>query len=290
MKINWRLTLITCAVTLLTACSPQNQSNTAAVKPAKASPTAAASHTESATAKDTHTEARTCKFTMGFDVWEPYQFIGFGRKVQGLDIEFINLVAEELNCDVDYEQGSWGDLLSLLKDGKIDFVLGASVTEERKRYALFSQAYRSEEFQLYVRAEQEHKYRQASVADFVREKNSLGVIDEYFYGDELTSLMDNNDYATNFKPAFMGEINLARLIDGDIDGFLEDSFVGASLIRRKGLEKYITAHQAKISTGDVYVMFSKASVKPEMVDKFNRAMRSIKNNGKYDTLIQKYSD
>lgn len=284
MKINWRMTLVGCAVTLMTACSPQKQTTTT-TDAASAAPAVAAT-----VAKTKLAEPRSCQFTMGFDVWEPYQYIGFGRKVQGLDIELINLVAEEINCDVNYKQGSWGDLLSLLKEGKVDFVLGASITEERKSFALFSDAYRSEEFQLYIRADEEHRYRQASVADFVRDNHKLGIIGEYFYGDELTSLMDDAKYSSLFKAAFMGEINLARLIDSDIDGFLEDSFVGASLIRRKGLEKLITPHQAKINTGDVYVMFSKISVKPEIVDQFNAAMRRIKNNGKYDLLIQKYSD
>ncbi|MFT5162142.1 MAG: polar amino acid transport system substrate-binding protein [Alteromonadaceae bacterium] len=279
MNLNWRMTLFGCAVTLLAACSPQKQTNKAATETA---PKAAAAKQAA--------QPRSCKFTMGFDVWEPYQFIGFGRKVQGLDIELINMVAEELDCDVDYKQDSWGNLLGQLKEGKIDFVLGASITEERKSFALFSDAYRSEEFQLYIRAEEEHSYRQASVVDFVRDNHKLGIINEYFYGDELTGLMDDAQFADRFKPTFMGEINLARLIDGDIDGFLEDSFVGASLIRRKGLEKRITPHQATIHTGDVYVMFSKLSIKPAMVNRFNGAMSNIKNNGKYDQLIQKYSD
>lgn len=288
MKINWRTTLISCAVTLLTACSPQNQTTTTVTTSDNKSPPLSQVNTQATAAVKRRAE-EDCRLTMGFDVWEPYQFIGFGREVQGLDVELVNLVAEELNCDVDYRQDSWGNLLSELKVGKVDLLLGASITDERKNFALFSDAYRSEEFQLYIRAEEEHRYRQASVADFIRDKHSLGVIGEYFYGKELTALMDDAQFSDNFKPTFMGEINVARLIDGDIDGFLEDSFVGASLIRRKGLEKRITAHQAKINTGDVYVMFSKLSVKPTLVERFNIAMRKIKNNGKYDLLIEKYS-
>jgi polar amino acid transport system substrate-binding protein len=287
MKNNWRIYLIACAVTLLGACSPQTDNSTTANTPdsGKAVTTAPAT-----TPPPASKQARTCKFTMGFDVWEPYQFIGFGREVQGMDIELIKMVAEQMNCDVVYQQDSWGNLLAQLKVGKIDFVLGASVTEERKSFALFSDPYRKEEFQLYIRADEEHRYRQATVADFVRDNHKLGVIGEYFYGEELTGLMDNEQYAGLFKPAFMGEINLARLIDGDIDGFLEDSFVGASLIRRKGLDKYITAHQAKINTGEVYVMFSKSTIKPQVVANFNTALKEIKNNGNYDRLVKKYSD
>lgn len=285
MKINWHKYLIACTVAFMAACSPQNNSGTTNIDNDGATTTERPQ--PAAIAKPA---SRNCKFTMGFDVWEPYQFIGFGRKVQGLDIELIHLVADKLNCDVDYRQDSWGNLLVLLKKGEIDFVLGASITEERKSFALFSEPYRSEEFQLYIRADEEHKYRQATVIDFIRDNNKLGTIGEYFYGDELSNLMDDEKYSGLFKPAFMGEINLARLLDGDIDGFLEDSFVGASLIRRKGLDKYIAAHQAKINTGEVYVMFSRTTVKPEVVKSFNVALREIKKNGEYDKLVQKYAD
>jgi len=282
MKKHLQVLFIAVVSILTTACGQQK------AEPAVATTPAAPAQMASKVAPEP-TKSHSCELKVGFDVWEPYQYIGLGREVQGLDIELIQMVAERLNCGVKYQQDSWGNLLTLLKSGKIDLVLGASITDERKTYALFSEPYRSEEFLLYIRAEQEHKFRQASVVDFVLDGNKLGTIGEYFYGDELSSLMDDQKYGKSFYPAFMGEINLARLLDGDIDGFLEDSFVGASLVRRKGLEKYITPHQAKISTGDVYVMFSRVSVKAQVVSDFNQALGELKNNGEYDKLVNKYS-
>lgn len=281
MKLPLRGILIAIALSLVVACSEQasNQSD------ANQSKQIAQSEPSS-----TQTQSRSCQFTMGFDVWEPYQYIGLGKAVKGMDIELVQMVADKLNCGITYRQDSWGNLLNLLKAGKIDMVLGASITDERKAFALFSEPYRSEEFLLYIRAEDVHKHRQASVVDFVLDNNKIGTIGEYYYGNELSSLMDDEKYGKQFQPVFMGEINLARLLDGDIDGFLEDSFVGASLVRRKGLAKYITPHQAKISTGDVYVMFSRATVAPEKVNQFNQALIELKNNGDYDRLVSKYSD
>ena len=277
MKFLWRGVLIAAAFSVISACSDQ------------ASTDKADSQDKGLSSSTTHGKTTSCQLTMGFDVWEPYQYIGLGRKVQGMDIELIQMVAERLNCNIEYQQDSWGNLLNLLKVGKIDLVLGASITDERKTFALFSEPYRSEEFVLYIRADEVHKHRQASVVDFVLDNNKIGTIGEYYYGQELSSLMDDKKYGQLFYPVFMGEINLARLLDGDIDGFLEDSFVGASLVRRKGLAKYITPHQAKIKTGDVYVMFSRTSVKPQMVSKFNQALVALKKSGEYDRLVEKYS-
>lgn len=281
MKSHLRGILIAATLSIVVACSDQADNQT----DSNTSQQGAASQTASAQTQD-----KSCQFTIGFDVWEPYQYIGLGKEVKGMDIELVNMVASKLNCGIEYRQDSWGNLLSLLKAGKIDMVLGASITEERKAFALFSEAYRSEEFLLYIRAEEVHKHRQASVVDFVLDNNKIGTIGEYYYGEELSGLMDDEKYGKQFQPVFMGEINLARLLDGDIDGFLEDSFVGASLVRRKGLAKYITPHQAKISTGDVYVMFSRATISSEKVNDFNQALIELKNNGDYDKLVAKYSE
>ena len=281
MKSHLHGILIAATLSIVVACSDQanNPTDSSTSQQVAASQTAIA-----------QTQDKSCQFTIGFDVWEPYQYIGLGKEVKGMDIELVNMVANKLNCGIEYRQDSWGNLLGELKAGKIDMVLGASITEERKAFALFSEAYRSEEFLLYIRAEEVHKHRQASVVDFVLENNKIGTIGEYYYGEELSGLMDDDKYGKQFQPVFIGEINLARLLDGDIDGFLEDSFVGASLMRRKGLAKYITPHQAKISTGDVYVMFSRATISSEKVNDFNQALVELKNNGDYDKLVAKYSE
>lgn len=280
MKLRLRGILITVALSLVVACSEQANNQTDGEQ----------SKQDKQTQLSSSQAQKSCQFTMGFDVWEPYQYIGLGKAVKGMDIELVQMVADKLNCGITYRQDSWGNLLNLLKAGKIDMVLGASITDERKVFALFSEPYRSEEFLLYIRAEDVHKHRQASVVDFVLDNNKIGTIGEYYYGRELSDLMDDDKYSKQFHPVFMGEINLARLLDGDIDGYLEDSFVGASLVRRKGLAKYITPHQAKISTGEVYVMFSRATVSPEKVTDFNQALVELKNNGDYDRLVSKYSD
>jgi len=86
----------------------------------------------------------------------------------------------------------------------------------------------------------------------------------------------------------MGELNVARLLDMDIDAYLEDSFVGASIIRRKALGSMIEPHSISITTGDIYVMFSKASISQEQVQAFNVALAEYKLSEDYANTINKY--
>lgn len=232
-------------------------------------------------------EKNDCKLTLGYDSWEPYQYLDIGNKVRGLDIDLLLMVAKRMPCKVEYAQGAWIDLLAQLKKGEIDILLGASKTEKRKQFAMFSEPYRTEQFSLYVRKDDEAAQQLSSFGDFITKGKKFGVVDDYFYGDELSGLRDN-DKNSQFVSAIIGEMNIARLLDDNIDAFFEDSIVGASMIRRKGLSSFIVPHNLSITTGDVYVMFSRKSVTPDTVEKFNYGLKDVIKSGEYEALVTMY--
>jgi polar amino acid transport system substrate-binding protein len=91
-----------------------------------------------------------------------------------------------------------------------------------------------------------------------------------------------------FVESTMSEQNIAVLLDDQVDAVLEDSFVGAAIIRRKGLEQQIQPHKVKLPETPIYVMFSKSTVQPEQVSSFNEALKQLKDSGDYQLLIGKY--
>ena len=232
-------------------------------------------------------EKNNCKLTLGYDSWEPYQYLDIGNKVRGLDIDLLHMVSKRMPCKIEYTQGAWIDLLAKLKTGEIDILLGASKTSKREKFAMFSEPYRTEQFTLYVRKDDTSSMRLNSFAEFIQRGKKLGVVDDYFYGDELSELRDENDDA-QFVSAIIGEMNIARLLDENIDAFFEDSIVGASMIRRKGLSSLIVPHKLSITTGDVYVMFSRKSVPPQTVNKFNQGLKQVILSGEYEALVKMY--
>ena len=229
-----------------------------------------------------------CVMTMGMDAWEPYQFMTVGNTPTGLDVELVQAVTATMGCQLNVVQGSWLELLTLLKEGEIDFVLGASQTEERKAFAYFSEPYRQERFQLYVRKGDAEKPF-TDLAAFLNAGHKVGIVNEYYYGDEVAKLYGDEALRSQFVGAIISELNMARLLDEEIDGLLEDSFVGASILRRKGLDKYIQPHSISLGSSDVFVMFSKASVTAEQVQQFNQALGQLRSSGAYNRLLEKYS-
>ncbi len=280
MKIISRLVTLSLLSLTIIACTPNKVSDETNANQASA-PTQQSEQAQEQINSD-------CSFTIGFDSWEPYQYADVGGKTSGLDIEIVSTVIDKMNCSISYKQATWVTLLSDLRAGEVDMLLGASKTEEREQFALFSDPYRMEEFSLYIRKDDSYT-DWTSVSDFIQNGSRIGIVEDYYYGPEVSMLLEGSVTSAYFSPGIMGELNIARLLDHDIDGFLEDSFVGASLLRRKALSEYIVAHDVKIQTGNAYVMFSKKSVSEEHVSKFNQHLMDIKNNGEYDGIMNKYS-
>lgn len=228
-----------------------------------------------------------CTLNLGFDSWEPYQFMGIGQEVRGLDIDLVEMVAKRMNCKVSYSQAPWIDLLAQIRTGEIDMLLGASKTAKREEFAMFSSPYRTEKFSLFIRKADDDLLKLKSFSEFINKGKKIGVVDDYFYGDELTELRDSSE-SNQFVSAIMGELNVARLLDENIDAYFEDSIVGASMIRRKGLSTRIVPHGLSIETGDVYVMFSKKSVSEDTVNQFNQELSKVIKSGEYDKLVKMY--
>ncbi|WP_196139897.1 ABC transporter substrate-binding protein [Aliikangiella sp. G2MR2-5] len=230
-----------------------------------------------------------CQLNMGWDPWEPYQYLSPDNKVRGLEIELVGAIAQEAGCELKFVQKSWMNLLNGIRNGSIDLLGGATKTVAREQFARFSDYYRHESFILYVRSGESEKYKNKSLKQLLEEGFRLGVTQDYIYGDQVTQLQDIPELASKFTSVPTTEVNYYNLIQNNIDGFLEDPFVAAYTIRRKGLQEQIIAHPLEIHSGDVSIMFSKNSVNEETVAAFNDALKRLKESGAYKKILDKYS-
>lgn len=235
------------------------------------------------------TVAAACNLKMGWDPWEPYQYLSPDGDVKGLEVELISAMARESACEITFVQDNWMNLLTGLRNGSIDMLGGATQTSSRDKFAYFSSAYRHETFMLYIRAGESDQYVDKDLQTLLQDGFRMGVTQDYIYGDQVNALQDNESLAENFVVVPITEVNYYNLTQDQIDGFLEDPFVAAFTIRRKGLQGQIEALDVVIHSGDVSVMFSRESVQAETVKAFNAALEKLKSSGEYEQILAKYS-
>ena len=231
----------------------------------------------------------SCRLTMGWDPYETYHYMNPVGEINGLDVEIVSAIAADANCQISFERDNWANLLQRIRDGDVDLISGATLTPEREAYALFSEPFRMETFALFVRAGERNQYSGASLRELVDAGMKIGVTDAYIYGEEVRAMQDDPGYEDRFFPADLGETSASRMLDGEIDGFIEDIFVASSLIRRRGLEDDIETHPVDIGgSNEVRLMFSRSSVDGDLVARFNQSLAHLQESGEYDKIRNRY--
>lgn len=278
MRNKTLISLVSCLIIVLASCSesPDTKKTDAQITP-KEAPTKPVA------------KVPACQLNMGWDPWEPYQYLTPEDEVKGLEIDLVTAMAKGAGCELKFVQKNWMNLLNGIRNGSIDLLAGASKTKAREEFALFSDKYRFESFVLYVRAGEVEKHSGSTLKEILQGDFKLGVTDDYIYGDIVTELQDDENYSGKFVGVPTTEVNYFNLIQNDIDGFLEDPFVAAYTIKRKGLQGQIEAHPIVVHSGSVSLMFSKKSVKPEIVKAFNESLLQLMTSGDYQKIIEKYS-
>lgn len=230
-----------------------------------------------------------CRLTMGWDPWPPFHYEDVGGELAGFDVALLRAMATEAGCELLFERDSWGALLGKLREGRLDLLTGATSTEERREFGLFSAPIRREEFALYVRAEDVSTWRADALGELMEQGFSLGVIDGYVYDDEIEGILTAPAYTEQVVYAHFGEALGGMLLDDEIDGFVENVYAAASIIRRLGLSETITRHPLRLGEGtDVHIMYSKVSISPELVEQLDAALQRLKDSGGYKTLQVQY--
>ncbi|MCK4825578.1 transporter substrate-binding domain-containing protein, partial [bacterium] len=73
--------------------------------------------------------------------WPPFNFFEKG-KPQGLSIDYMNLLAQKLNLQVEYITGpSWNEFMEMIRSHKLDVMLNIVKTEDRTKFILFTDPY-----------------------------------------------------------------------------------------------------------------------------------------------------
>lgn len=273
------LPALTLVAIILAGCQPADEPQTESA--------GESAETQQAPSESATVDAE-CRLDVGWDPWEPYHYLAAGGELQGLDVELIESLAERAGCELEFVQGSWHGLLRLLRAGELDVMMGATRIPEREEYAIFSEPYRSETFRLYVLDSEAENYRGRTLPQLMDDGFRLGVTSGYYYGDEVSDLIENPEYDNQVLEAAVGELNFTRLIDLQIDGFLEDAFVAAAIARRRLDSARVQPLEGEVSSGEVTFMFSRNSVDPAIVERFDAALAGLRESGRHRQLLDRY--
>ena len=185
---------------------------------------------------------------------------------------------------------SWAESLQGLRDGTVDFVMGAYEIDARKEFAYYSIPYREEEMALYHRVGDKELQNVRDLAQFfslLRERPfRMGYTDGFAVGGQkVQAFFDNPPPTLERVPSSGYSDNLRLLLNGTIDFFIANPVVMDRMLLAEGMRGKIVKGKVTIAEIPVHILFSKSSIEPSEVSIFNDRLRVMLEDGTFRRLF-----
>ena len=231
----------------------------------------------------------------GWSAFPPYsdvELVRGQRRWTGFDVDLLAAIAKRAGYTIFADEIEWADLVRGIKLGTRDIAASATRTTEREKFALFSVPYRTETMVLVLPRGKGGTLPADTVAglvaQFTKRKFRLGVEKGAAYPSKAIQAFLADPANSSQIHAMQEPDLLPALLAGRIDGYLAERIVAAAEIDELGAAGVVEEHPV-MAHGDIYLMFSKASVSPQVVADFNRAIEEVRADPIYRRINEKYT-
>lgn len=231
--------------------------------------------------------AKTPVIKMRSDEWCPYACDPKTGQ-PGFMVEIAKEVFSKKGYKVEYDVSNWARVISDVKNGEYDAVVGASKSDVQG-FIIPSVPTGILINYYWAPKDSRWSYKGESSLDYI----NIGVINDYTYGEAIDSLVKKNH--KSFRKV-SGEVPLLRLIQMTESGRLH-AFVENPLVLEYSMKKYKKDKNAfKIvsknlaNDPDLFIAFSPAH--PELSKKYakilDEGVAELKKNGRFKAILLKY--
>lgn len=205
--------------------------------------------------------------------FEPFEYRE-GENIVGFDIELIGEISKLINKDIEVEDMAFDGLLPALQTKKIDLIIaGMTATEERKKFVNFSESY--------------YKSQQAIVVN--KDENGINNFDNLIGKDVGVVL----GYTGDIIVSEMTNVKVQRYnADSEAIMALKSKKVQAVVLDYEPAKNYSAQNpELKLIETDSQSEEYAIAIRKEdtqLLNDINKALATLKENGTYDALLNKY--
>ncbi|RDH42563.1 amino acid ABC transporter substrate-binding protein [Zooshikella ganghwensis] len=226
--------------------------------------------------------------TIGTLEYPPYHYMSTEGNVNGITISLVNHVFITMQQPVTIRIMPWSRILKSLKNGSLDGAFQVLYKEERTAYLDYSQEVLMQEVvTLFIRQGQKINYSGdlSSLANY-----RLGVRQDFSYGPVFDGLVTEGvltRLTSKTKPR-----DLILLLErGGIDVLVGDLFSIPYQHRKISVEfalHSIERIQPDVQVTPSFMVFSKVRKLTKVRDQFDKILRKMKKEGRYQAYIDKW--
>lgn len=197
----------------------------------------------------------------------------------GQQMDLITAALKQLNCELSVVRMPWARALQELENGRIDMMAGANKTEERQRYAWYSELAFYTRNVVFVRLADKNTLKLSHLSDFTRLNLKIGTQINAVYGAEFTALMANKAFARTIYPNTSRRALWEMLHLGRLDGVVSEVEPALVELRYLNLADEIGHSELEISKQASYFIFSKLSTAENFVRALDQHLIQLNTRG-----------
>ena len=221
---------------------------------------------------------------IGTDRWPPHEDI-FNAAAPGLCTEVVRHVFEKMNFKISITQYPWARAVDHVFKGKNDALFCALYTQERAQHCYFpKEPITTLKYLLFIKKENRDRLPFNSYEDLIDKR--IGVVRAFAYPDEFWTFIKKHN---NFQEVESDDLNFKKLMTGRIDYAIADFANGTLLMEKMELTDQIEPLFSKvIQESELYIIFSKKTIKLDFVNIFSENLRQFKQTETYTKINEKY--
>lgn len=232
--------------------------------------------------------AAACTLRLAPEEWPPYFYHNDKAVLSGVDYELLQAILNQAGCALLIEKEMPPARRNILfQQGKLDLLMAATATEERRGFARFSLPYRQETVGLFTVPEKIGKYRNiATFQDIVTLRASLLAPRLGYYGEDyeraspLLHAEGRRSTFSNFEQGIkMLEAGRGDLIMGD-----------AHALRHVARQHKVQLVQLPYTPyrAPVHLMLNAASTTQAQLARINQAITQLEQSGALAAIRARY--
>ena len=259
------------AASILAACGGQS-STSSSNAPAASAPASSSAAAPAAEGKE-YKVAMNAQFP-------PFESMNSAGQIEGFDVDVMNAIAKEEGFKVTYHQQAWDGIFASLKAGDNDILIsGITITDDRKKEMLFSEPY----------------YKITQVVLVPQGKNIASVEDLKKMDKVGVTIGTTGDLAAQKILGTTSEkiirlenlpLMLKEVETGAVDAVISDSAVVANYVKNNSNKGFTMVQVPDFAEEHYGIAVAKDNT--ELLNTFNAALKTIKENGEYQKILDKY--
>ncbi len=202
--------------------------------------------------------------------YPPYQFVDADGRATGFDVELFRAIGAKAGFPVKVELGNWGHARKALGDGSID-VVPMLMTPERRRQYLFSTPYLRRYHMVFGHRDADSVKSLQALAG-----HSVAVQYEGAAWEALKAMHGVTIVPTRFEPAAIEAVR-----EHHAEYALVPMNIGYTVLARDEDDEVVALSPPLL---EMSYAFAVRRDRPELVQRINRALADVKEDGSFDTL------